>query len=100
MSLDLTDDECYEEGKGRTYLGKINVTESGFPCRPWDSEDAFVYEVFKGQENYCRSPDNAPFPWCLSSAPGRRWEKCRIPVCGMDWLCLVFYVVSAVFVAM
>ena len=58
MSLDLTDDECYEEGKGRTYLGKINVTESGFPCRPWDSEDAFVYEV----ENYCRSPTTPPSP--------------------------------------
>nr|XP_034305994.1 plasminogen isoform X2 [Crassostrea gigas] len=79
-SCPLTDDKCYEEGT--FYLGKINVTETGYTCRRWDSEDSDVYQVFGQLENYCRSPDGAPFPWCLSTAPGKRWEKCRIPICG------------------
>lgn len=78
----ISDVQCYEEGKGTAYLGKINVTETGYACRRWDSEDSDVYRVFGQLENYCRSPDGAPFPWCLSTAPGKRWEKCQISICG------------------
>lgn len=81
-SCPISDEQCYEEGKGTAYLGKINVTETGYACRRWDSEAVFVYQVFEHLENYCRSPDGAPFPWCLSTAPGKRWEKCQIPICG------------------
>lgn len=81
-SCPITDEQCYEEGKGISYLGKINVTETGYACRRWDSEAVFVYQVFEHLENYCRSPDGAPFPWCLSTAHGKRWEKCQIPICG------------------
>lgn len=87
----VTEDKCYEEGKGNTYLGKINVTETGYVCRRWDSEDVFVYQMFEHLENYCRSPDGAPFPWCLSKAPGKRWEKCQIPICGTFMLFLNFH---------
>jgi hypothetical protein len=78
--LAITDDQCYEENKGVLYTGKVNLTETGYPCRRWDSEEA--YETMSGLANYCRAPDGATFPWCLSSAPGKRWEKCNVPICG------------------
>lgn len=78
----ITNDDCYEKGSGFMYTGKIAVTETGYACRRWDSEEA--YAVFGELENYCRSPDGAEFPWCLSTAPGKRWERCNIPVCGQS----------------
>lgn len=77
----ITDDKCYEEGKSNAYNGKINVTETGYTCLRWDSEAKKEYQMFH-LENYCRSPNGAPFPWCLSTAPGKIWEKCQIPICG------------------
>lgn len=77
----ITDDKCYEEGKGNAYHGKINVTETGYACRRWDSEGLQGHQMFD-LKNYCRSPNEAPFPWCLSTAPSKRWEKCQIPICG------------------
>ncbi|XP_056001724.1 uncharacterized protein LOC125653240 [Ostrea edulis] len=76
----LSNDECYEKGKGYMYTGKMNVTKTGYPCRRWDSEEA--YGFFEELGNFCRSPDGAKFPWCLSTAPDTRWERCNIAVCG------------------
>lgn len=36
-------------------------------------------------ENFCRNPDKRPSgPWCFSSDPTVRTEKCAVPKCGMD----------------
>ncbi len=33
-------------------------------------------------ENYCRHPDTTNSPWCHTTDPSTRWERCIIPVCG------------------
>lgn len=77
---DLTDATCYEKGFSAYYSGKVNITQSGILCARWDSDE--FYQDFSEEENYCRDLDGAGFPWCLSSAPGVRWERCNIYTCS------------------
>ena len=32
-------------------------------------------------ENYCRDPDNFGYPWCFTTDPNKKRERCEIPDC-------------------
>ncbi|CAG0898308.1 unnamed protein product [Darwinula stevensoni] len=84
--------ECKLTGKGGEYVGRRNVTISGFPCVYWLSSTAaeivsFFLSSFSdeidGSHNFCRSiKPGTHGPMCLLSLPtGPRAEYCDIPFC-------------------
>ncbi|CAG0897519.1 unnamed protein product [Darwinula stevensoni] len=91
--------ECKLTEKGGEYVGKKNVTLSGFPCWPWlsgavfsfdfrDKLSAFSDEV-DGNHNYCRNPEpgrrnHGPYCYFFSGST-MTWEYCDVPFCpGRD----------------
>ncbi|XP_074044075.1 plasminogen [Macrotis lagotis] len=82
------EDECMH-CSGENYQGTISVTESGFTCQPWGSQNPHSHEYLPAKfpnknlkENYCRNPDVEPRPWCFTTNPNKRWEFCNIPRCS------------------
>ena len=75
---------CYN---GDGYLGTINTTASGVPCQRWDSQTPHQHTMELSErhpnldENYCRSTDSYPSPWCYTADPDTRWEYCTVPQC-------------------
>nr|XP_055041438.1 apolipoprotein(a)-like isoform X2 [Misgurnus anguillicaudatus] len=76
-------------GGGRSYRGRISLTESGKTCQKWTSQTPHNHDrtpenyLCKGlEENYCRNPDNEKAPWCYTTDPETRWEYCSVPSCG------------------
>ncbi|CAG0898411.1 unnamed protein product [Darwinula stevensoni] len=92
--------ECKVTPKGGEYMGRKNVTISGFPCKPWydaenKEEDRFATiststfpDEHKVEHNYCRNPNGNPGgPWCNIKDSGGLdlpWEYCDVPFCGPD----------------
>ncbi|XP_056018012.1 uncharacterized protein LOC125671577 [Ostrea edulis] len=81
--------DCRDTEKGMKYRGKINVTKDGTPCQHWDSTYPHLPNervrslgstLFK-EKNYCRNPDDEPFPWCYTMDINIRWQFCDIPFC-------------------
>ncbi|KAI7800149.1 plasminogen precursor [Triplophysa rosa] len=75
-------------GDGSSYRGTISVTKSGKTCQSWISQTPHTHgrtaEKYpcKGLvENYCRNPDNDKAPWCFTTDPETRWERCNVPKC-------------------
>ncbi|XP_037552101.1 hepatocyte growth factor-like [Nematolebias whitei] len=71
------------QGEGTNYRGTMNVTPEGVTCQRWDSQfphnHSFLPQNFKCkdlQENYCRNPDGADYPWCFTTDPNLRIAKC------------------------
>jgi len=92
------DKECYNSKVwGHDYRGKVQVTESGRVCRPWNGHKHFYnsdeekFKKYDLRKNYCRNPswaskkDPGIRPWCYTDEPGTRngeyWEYCDIPTC-------------------
>lgn len=82
-------EDCRDTEKGMEYRGKINVTKDGTPCQHWDSTYPHLPNervrslgstLFK-EKNYCRNPDDEPFPWCYTMDINIRWQFCDIPFC-------------------
>lgn len=77
--------ECRYTELGTEYRGIRKTTESGRTCQRWDSQSPHTHSQTGEQlvENYCRNPDNTPGgPWCFTTDINKRWESCRIAMCG------------------
>merc|ERR1712168_11447 len=75
------------------YQGKVNVTESGLTCQRWDKQTPHKYRPFPPMfqpdntlaHNYCRGMPMGIQPWCYTTNPKVRREKCVLPLCpGVD----------------
>jgi len=81
---------CYVHG----YIGSINSTESGRPCRPWASQSPHTHAKYTpethpaelgGAHNYCRNPGlHKERPWCYTTDDATVWEFCDADSCGAD----------------
>ncbi|KAG7315305.1 hypothetical protein KOW79_021393 [Hemibagrus wyckioides] len=78
---------CYIN-TGEHYRGNVNITVSGKPCQYWKSNfphriTEFNTTVLNLPENFCRNPDKRDSgPWCFTSDPTVRTEKCAVAKCG------------------
>ncbi|KAL6461747.1 hypothetical protein MHYP_G00298920 [Metynnis hypsauchen] len=80
-------DNCYLN-IGEHYRGNVSITVSGKKCQYWKSN--FPHKItevnateLKLPENFCRNPDKSPGgPWCFTSDPTVRREKCAVAKCG------------------
>lgn len=43
----------------------------------------FIFFFSGLDNNYCRNPNNELMPWCYTTDPGKRWEYCNVPRCGV-----------------
>nr|XP_034318465.1 plasminogen-like [Crassostrea gigas] len=77
----LVEEECKRSKSGYEYTGKVSVTKSGKTCQAWNSQTPHNHRFTSLQENYCRTVDNEPAPWCYTMDPSKRWELCNIPYC-------------------
>ncbi|XP_022314567.2 tyrosine-protein kinase transmembrane receptor Ror2-like [Crassostrea virginica] len=90
--LSQVTNKCYK-GTGQWYNGTVNVTKSGIPCQPWDSQYPHthqrlpsVFPSLQGAENFCRNPGSEEDqPWCYTTKMMRRWELCDIPKCHVTF---------------
>jgi len=78
---------CAEDGYAG-YRGNTTVTEGGYTCQRWDSQEPHRhsrtpqrYPVSGLVENYCRNPDDEPRAWCYTTDPNKRWQFCDVPSC-------------------
>ncbi|XP_034035444.1 prothrombin isoform X1 [Thalassophryne amazonica] len=87
---DCVEGQCIS-GKGLTYEGNINITQSGRQCQYWGSN--FPHPIIREYnasepgskliENFCRNPNNSvDGPWCFTRDPTVPKETCRVPICG------------------
>ncbi|CAC5423647.1 PLG [Mytilus coruscus] len=76
--------ECIKNARGSDYIGKMSTTESGRTCQAWNKQTPHRHSKSNvgDAKNYCRNPDNEPRPWCYTTDSRKRWEFCRIPICG------------------
>ncbi|XP_078589981.1 zinc metalloproteinase nas-7-like [Branchiostoma floridae x Branchiostoma japonicum] len=83
--------EPCQEGNGASYRGTVSVTETGKTCQRWDSQSPHGHSgtpanyPYSGlEENYCRNPSGHTEVWCYTTDPSTRWERCDVPVCGVN----------------
>ncbi|CAG0901823.1 unnamed protein product [Darwinula stevensoni] len=86
--------ECKLSPSGIEYVGKLNVTISGYPCKPWlevcakkPSACEWLGSRFPdeldGKHRFCRNKATLYHgPWCFTYADdGIEWEYCEVPFC-------------------
>lgn len=76
------------------YAGHVAVTENGFECQAWvldsphkhkhHNDSAFPDGSVAAANNYCRSPDGDPLPWCYTTHPDERWGYCKVTKCKIN----------------
>uniref|UniRef100_UPI00358F9CDF hepatocyte growth factor-like protein isoform X2 n=1 Tax=Myxine glutinosa TaxID=7769 RepID=UPI00358F9CDF len=73
---------------GEDYRGFMDHSETGKPCRRWDSEHPkpFFYRPSLNPDkdlldNFCRNPNNLLRPWCYVDDDDENWEYCNIAKC-------------------
>ncbi|CAG0901178.1 unnamed protein product [Darwinula stevensoni] len=87
--------ECKLSRHGMEYMGKLDVTISGYPCKSWlrmvgpnQVYHALVQFVFSDEcdssHRFCRNYDeNRHGLWCYSDSDnGPEWEYCDVPFCS------------------
>ncbi|XP_052106228.1 zonadhesin-like isoform X16 [Mytilus californianus] len=76
--------ECIKNARGNDYIGRMSTTESGRTCQAWNKQTPHRHSKSNvgDAKNYCRNLDNEPRPWCYTTDSRKRWEFCRIPICG------------------
>ena len=84
---------CVPAGsRSNSYTGTISVTESGLRCQKWTAQAPHAHsytpanypDANLGDHNYCRNPNNARRPWCITDKPYRRAEFCAVPACSSN----------------
>ncbi|VDI14319.1 Hypothetical predicted protein [Mytilus galloprovincialis] len=76
--------ECLKNARGKDYNGRMSTTESGRTCQAWNKQTPHRHSKsnVRDAKNYCRNMDNEQRPWCYTTDSRKRWEFCRIPICG------------------
>ena len=84
---------CYMRDNSKAYNGTVSITVTGKICQRWDAQYPHDHEFgqfphdFVDQklpENFCRDTRNGGdegYPWCFTTDPKKRWEKCNVPLC-------------------
>lgn len=77
--------------KGRDYRGKLDYTEKGVMCQPWNKKypHSHKYKLSNksdglGRHNHCRNPGGEKErPWCFTTYGKDRstWQYCDIKTC-------------------
>lgn len=89
--------------KGRDYRGKLDYTEQGVTCQPWDKQwphkhkDVSPKKYYKDYtnglmemnsrglfvyHNYCRNPNGKRNrPWCYTTLQRPEWQYCDLKFC-------------------
>jgi hypothetical protein len=69
-----------------TYMGTLNTTIDGDPCRRWDEEGVMRVSLanlpdasISDAANYCRDPGGEGILWCYIRGLMRYF--CRVPMC-------------------
>lgn len=82
-----------KETKGRDYRGRLDYTEKGVMCQPWNKDypHKITYDLKNKQDdlkrNYCRNPGGEKErPWCYTTLADKdgnpTWQYCDIKVCN------------------
>ena len=78
------DSKCYR-GVGKDYNGRVNVSKTGRPCKPWIEHSA----VYKFTHNYCRNFGGENYsPWCFVGNGEK--EFCQISKCEQPFTGSIF----------
>ena len=90
--------DCKQNVRGLKYTGKINITEKGENCLPWNDQYISLYWKLKDSQypdksveeasNYCRNIWNfEKGPWCFTShynsSKNYTLAYCGIPICSI-----------------
>ncbi|CAG0886643.1 unnamed protein product [Darwinula stevensoni] len=87
--------ECKITQQAGEYIGRKNVSHSGFACKPWEGNwrttipgmgalfmPAFPdYKETKDTHNLCRNPNGDGAPWCFVENRTFKKEYCDISFC-------------------
>ncbi|CAG0896448.1 unnamed protein product, partial [Darwinula stevensoni] len=87
--------ECKVTQQGGEYIGRMNVSHSGFACKAWmepwrrtiTGNETFFLPAFPDygetgeSHNFCRNPDGDAAPWCVIKGEDLDKEYCDIPFC-------------------
>ncbi|CAG0903228.1 unnamed protein product [Darwinula stevensoni] len=97
MCTDTDPPECKITQQGGEYVGRKNVSHSGFACKPWGEpwmsnftgivDFSPGFPDYKGTEethNFCRNPDGKVAPWCFIENEYFDSEFCDIPFCEIQ----------------
>ncbi|XP_061175017.1 receptor-type tyrosine-protein phosphatase kappa-like isoform X4 [Saccostrea echinata] len=83
------DNNCFYNGRARSYMGTKSVTDSLFTCQRWDSQVPHRHS-YNGNDfpdrrlpdKFCRTTKDAARPWCYTTDSNKRWEHCNINNCN------------------
>ena len=85
---------CVRLMTNTNYNGTATLTVGGHVCQRWDRQyphqhlysnpDLFPEMSLHEVENYCRAPDGSDWPWCYTTSPEVRRERCafHFKICG------------------
>lgn len=91
--IEKSKQECVsKKTKGRDYRGKLDYTQGGVMCQPWNKQypHKHSYNVANKKDgldkNYCRNPGGEKErPWCYTTLAPKdnnlTWDYCDIKVC-------------------
>lgn len=71
-------------------MGNESTTKDGHECQMWSEQTPHKHKEmleffpqYRDAENYCRNAGgDQSHPWCYTTDPKIKWQKCSIPSCG------------------